>query len=83
LWRFEVFSEPDPVLLDNMRFLAGRRRKWLFNANLVARVDEVQARQHLGTASITGTNADAQLPRKAAVPIVLAYAGNPSRRPPE
>lgn len=39
-WGFEVFSEPDPVLLGNVRFLAGYRRSWLFDPNLVAIVDD-------------------------------------------
>ncbi|MGO1053271.1 hypothetical protein [Crossiella sp. CA198] len=38
-WGFEVFSEPDPVLLGNVRFLAGYRRGWLFDLGLVAAVD--------------------------------------------
>jgi hypothetical protein len=40
-WGFEVFSEPDPVLLGNVRFLAGYRRGWLFDPDLLprARVD--------------------------------------------
>ncbi|MEU9418336.1 TnsA-like heteromeric transposase endonuclease subunit [Streptomyces sp. NPDC048272] len=34
-WRYEVWSEPDPHLLENIRFLAGYRRDWLFDAELV------------------------------------------------
>lgn len=30
-WRYEVWSEPAPVELDNVRFLAGYRRDWLFD----------------------------------------------------
>ncbi|MFD3483479.1 TnsA-like heteromeric transposase endonuclease subunit [Streptomyces sp. NPDC058665] len=29
-WRYEVWSEPPPVELENIRFLAGYRRSWLF-----------------------------------------------------
>lgn len=29
-WRYEVWSEPEPVELGNVRFLAGFRRAWLF-----------------------------------------------------
>jgi hypothetical protein len=42
-WGFEVFSEPDPVLLGNVRFLAGYRRSWLFDVDLVAIVDDAVA----------------------------------------
>jgi hypothetical protein len=31
-WRFEVFSEPEPRVLANVRFLAGYRRGWQFDA---------------------------------------------------
>lgn len=34
-WGFEVFSEPDPVLLANVRFLAGYRRRRQFDAELL------------------------------------------------
>ncbi|HJQ45765.1 MAG TPA: TnsA-like heteromeric transposase endonuclease subunit [Amycolatopsis sp.] len=39
-WGFEVFSEPDPVLLGNVRFLAGYRRSWLFDPEFVATVND-------------------------------------------
>jgi hypothetical protein len=42
-WGFEVFSEPDPVLLGNVRFLAGYRRTWLFAPDLVAAMDDAVA----------------------------------------
>lgn len=42
-WGFEVFSEPDRVLLGNVRFLAGYRRGWLFDADRVAAVDQAVA----------------------------------------
>jgi hypothetical protein len=35
-WRYEVWSEPDPHVLENVRFLAGYRRAWLFDPDLVA-----------------------------------------------
>ncbi|MGY1943970.1 TnsA-like heteromeric transposase endonuclease subunit [Nocardia asiatica] len=34
-WRYEVWSEPGPVELDNVRFLAGFRRLWLFDSVLL------------------------------------------------
>jgi len=42
-WGFEVFSEPDPVLMGNVRFLAGYRRGWLFDPELVGAVDDAVA----------------------------------------
>ncbi|NED78560.1 TnsA-like heteromeric transposase endonuclease subunit [Streptomyces sp. SID11233] len=35
-WQYEVWSEPDPHVLENIRFLAGYRRDWLFDPDLVA-----------------------------------------------
>ncbi|QIS07922.1 TnsA-like heteromeric transposase endonuclease subunit [Nocardia brasiliensis] len=34
-WRYEVFSEPDAVELENVRFLAGYRRDWLFDPDIL------------------------------------------------
>lgn len=34
-WRYEVWSEPDPAVLENIRFLAGYRRDWLFAPDMV------------------------------------------------
>ncbi len=34
-WAFEVFSEPDPVVLANVRFLSGYRRSWQFDSTLL------------------------------------------------
>ncbi|WP_144121024.1 MULTISPECIES: TnsA-like heteromeric transposase endonuclease subunit [Catellatospora] len=36
--RYEVWTEPPEVELANVRFLAGYRRAWLFDADLVARL---------------------------------------------
>ncbi|MFJ5224264.1 TnsA-like heteromeric transposase endonuclease subunit [Streptomyces sp. NPDC088400] len=35
-WQYEVWSEPDPHVLENVRFLAGYRRGWLFDPDLMA-----------------------------------------------
>jgi hypothetical protein len=35
-WRYEVWSEPPAVELENVRFLAGYRRDWLFDHELLA-----------------------------------------------
>lgn len=37
-WRYEVWSEPEPVELENLRFLAGFRRRWLFDAGLLEEI---------------------------------------------
>jgi hypothetical protein len=37
-WDYEVFSEPPQVLLDNVRFLAGFRRDWLFDGDLLTQL---------------------------------------------
>jgi len=34
-WKYEVWSEPPPVELENVRFLAGYRRDWLFSAAIL------------------------------------------------
>ncbi|MEU6118263.1 TnsA-like heteromeric transposase endonuclease subunit [Streptomyces sp. NPDC047117] len=34
-WRYEVWSEPPPHELENVRFLAGYRRDWLINTSLL------------------------------------------------
>ncbi|WP_256260217.1 TnsA-like heteromeric transposase endonuclease subunit [Streptomyces atratus] len=34
-WRYEVWSEQDPAVLENIRFLAGYRRDWLFDPDLI------------------------------------------------
>lgn len=34
-WRYEVWSEPDPTELENVRFLAGYRRAWLFDQGVL------------------------------------------------
>jgi hypothetical protein len=34
-WQFEVFSEPEPGVLANVRFLAGYRRGWQFDASVL------------------------------------------------
>jgi hypothetical protein len=44
-WRFEVRCQPPPVLLANLRFLAGYRRDWLFDPVLL---DELCAAELTG-----------------------------------
>ena len=38
-WRYEVWSEPEPVVLENIRFLSRCRRSWLFALDVVEAVD--------------------------------------------
>lgn len=40
-WRSEVWSGTDPVVMSNVRFLAGYRRQTLFDPALVAMVGDV------------------------------------------
>ena len=35
VWRYEVWSEPPVAELGNLRFLAGFRRDWLYDGNLL------------------------------------------------
>jgi hypothetical protein len=37
-WRYQIASEPPPVVVENVRFLAGFRRDWLFPPTLVAQL---------------------------------------------
>ncbi|MCH6161473.1 TnsA-like heteromeric transposase endonuclease subunit [Streptomyces marispadix] len=37
-WRYEVWSEPPETELENVRFLAGYRRDWLFSRELLQEV---------------------------------------------
>ncbi|MFV8160555.1 TnsA-like heteromeric transposase endonuclease subunit [Mycobacterium sp. 134] len=39
-WRYEVATEPNAVELENVRFLAGYRRSWMFRPELLAQVRE-------------------------------------------
>jgi hypothetical protein len=39
-WRYEVATEPIAVELENVRFLAGYRRDWLFRPELLAQLRE-------------------------------------------
>jgi hypothetical protein len=53
-WDYRVLSEPPPVQLDNVRFLAGYRRSWLIHTDIL---DEMRAR----TANLSGLSvADAE-----------------------
>jgi hypothetical protein len=62
-WRFEVWSEPPEIPLANVRFLAGYRRDWLFDQDLVEELRTIDL------AGATLGNAFACLPHHA-VPLV-------------
>ncbi|WP_327329503.1 TnsA-like heteromeric transposase endonuclease subunit [Streptomyces sp. NBC_01208] len=56
-WKYEVWSEPPAVELENVRFLSGFRRDWLFDCGLVdelrgAELDGVSLRR--AAASVPG-----------------------------
>ena len=40
-WSYVVFSEPSPVLFDNVRFLSGYRRDWLINQEILCEIRAV------------------------------------------
>ncbi|MFF7192514.1 TnsA-like heteromeric transposase endonuclease subunit [Streptomyces sp. NPDC008079] len=46
-WQYEVWSEPPEAALENVRFLAGYRRKWLFSPELL---DELRSSDLNGVA---------------------------------
>jgi hypothetical protein len=49
-WSFRVATDPDPQCTYNLRFLAGYRRLWLFDASLLATVRlETDAPEFFGT----------------------------------
>lgn len=37
-WQYEVWSEPNPTELENVRFLAGYRRSWLFDQDVLEKL---------------------------------------------
>ena len=39
-WRYEVWVEPPAAVLENIRFLAGYRRGWLFDPQILAALDQ-------------------------------------------
>ncbi|MFL4905535.1 TnsA-like heteromeric transposase endonuclease subunit [Streptomyces sp. MMS24-I2-30] len=41
-WRYEVWSEPPAVELENIRFLAGYRRDWLFSPEVLEELRGVE-----------------------------------------
>ncbi|MFH9710166.1 TnsA-like heteromeric transposase endonuclease subunit [Streptomyces luteogriseus] len=68
-WAYETWSGADPTVLENVRFLAGYRRRHLLEASLVHQVLEAARRQ----STIGGIEAAlaAQYPAEAVRPVVL------------
>ncbi|MBR7829666.1 TnsA-like heteromeric transposase endonuclease subunit [Actinospica sp. MGRD01-02] len=65
-WRYEIWSEPSAARLENLRFLAGYRRSWLFDPVLLTRVQAgFEDGMTLGEAFGAGHQADARLVRPA------------------
>ena len=71
-WAFEAWSGADPVLLDNVRFLAGYRRHWVIDPHALAKVaDAATGRRTIGEIerSLAG-NHSAEVVRPAVLHLV-------------
>jgi hypothetical protein len=44
-WDYEIACEPEEVIFDNVRFLAGYRRDWLFDRDVLAEVRSAAGHQ--------------------------------------
>jgi hypothetical protein len=63
-WRYEVWSEPPVAQLENIRFLAGYRRGWLFDPEILAALDRADLHGvTLAEAFATAPQFDARLVR--------------------
>jgi hypothetical protein len=60
-WRYEVWSEPDEVELQNVRFLAGFRRPYLFDPSLLAALGRIDP-GGASIAEVVGALSDWPLP---------------------
>lgn len=56
-WQFEVWSEPNEVEFQNVRFLAGFRRRSLFDPSLLAAIRSIQ-KEDLTVAKVIGELSD-------------------------
>jgi hypothetical protein len=65
-WAYELATEPPEMVYANIRFLAGYRRGWLFQPEVLTEVRAVLER--LGEASIGAILAETGFPRRAAFP---------------
>lgn len=64
-WRYEILSEPADVEFNNVRFLAGYRRDWLFDGDHLSAVRSLLRTGE--TLTIGQIVAEAQLPRQHAL----------------
>lgn len=69
-WTYQVVHEPDPVHLANVRFLAGYRRDWLMNQEILA-VLRAQPRAFAGSTIAEAETALAQFPKQFVRPALL------------
>lgn len=65
-WAYEIASEPPEVEYGNIRFLAGYRREWLFQSDVLSRVRH--ALQSAAEASVDTIVRATELPRVTAFP---------------
>lgn len=64
-WRYEVWSEPRPPELENLRFLAGYRRPWLFDVALLDRVRAADVEGRTFGEAVRGLDCDPAAARAA------------------
>jgi hypothetical protein len=67
-WAYEVWTEPDPVVLENVRFLAGYRRPWLFDPDVL---DRARSAMREGGSLGEAIRAVDDVPAEIAKPAVL------------
>lgn len=68
-WRYEIACEPDEVFYANIKFLAGYRRDWLFDEDVLTEVCESAAREP--NQSITDVLQGTQVPKPTAKAALL------------
>lgn len=68
-WRYEIACEPDEVVYANIKFLAGYRRDWLFDEDVLTEVCESAAREP--NQSITDVLEGTQVPKPTAKAALL------------
>jgi hypothetical protein len=75
-WRFVVFSEPEPGVLANVRFLAGYRRGWQFDSSVLAEAVALADRpRQLGELELALAGAAGSRPAARAHLLHLLWSG--------
>ena len=72
-WSYLVVNEPDPVRFGNVRFLAGYRREWLINQDILADIRSQRGRfagMSIAEAETTISGCPKQLVRPALLHLV-------------